>query len=235
MKNDLKIIDFHSHILPCVDHGSDGITTSVKQVTLMNNAGVNTVVLTPHFYPNLNRVSDFTSEINAAAEELISKCDMRPRFCIGAEVLYCDGIEEMEDLSKLCIRGTNVLMLELPVSYDWDRTMIYAIRRLASTYTVILAHIDRYVGVHDNALEVLLSDDNIVGQINASALFHKKTRRSLLPYINAGYVFAVGSDIHGNDKKNYRRFKNAAKILGTENYAEIMLRSAALLKNASLL
>lgn len=235
MNTDLKIIDFHSHILPCVDHGSDGIATSVKQVTLMNNAGVDTVVLTPHFYPNINRVSDFTSEVNAAAEELISRCDTRPRFCIGAEVLYCNGIEEMEDISKLCIKGTNILMLELPVSDDWDRSMIYTIRRLSSTYTVILAHIDRYVGVHDSTLKTLLTEDNIIAQINTSSLFHKKTRLALLPYIEADCVCALGSDIHGKDKKNYQRFENAAKMLGDMNYSKIITSSAELLKEAKFI
>lgn len=234
MSRDLKIIDFHSHILPCVDHGSDGIKTSTGQVTLMNNAGVDTVVLTPHFYPHLDRVSAFISEVTAAAEELASGCKERPRFCIGAEVLYCDGIEEMENIEKLCIKGTNILMIELPVTDEWSRSMLYAIKRLSANYTIVLAHIDRYVGIHDRALRSLLSEKNIVAQINASSLSHSKTRKELKKYIDSGYVYAIGSDLHGKDKKKYRRFVKARKMLGENSYSNIMTRAADLLSEAEL-
>ena len=233
MRKELKIIDFHSHILPCVDHGSDGIKTSMDQVELINNAGVDTVVLTPHFYPSLHRVSTFTSEVTAAAEALISVCRTRPRFCIGAEILYCDGIEEMEDLDKLCIKGTNVLMLELPpTTYEWGRSTIYAIKRMSSTYTVILAHIDRYVKFHNRELMTLLSEDNIFGQINSSSLTHGKARRIISRYIKAGHICSIGSDLHGSNKKNYRHFRKARKKLGEEAYSKIMTRSSELLDGA---
>ena len=234
MSRDLKIIDFHSHILPCVDHGSDGLDTSESQVTLMNNAGVDTVVLTPHFYPNLNKVSTFTSEVTAAAEALASRCKERPRFCLGAEVLYCDGIEEMEDIDKLCIKGTNILMIELPVTDEWSRSMIYSLKRLSARHTVVLAHIDRYVGIHDRSLMSLLSEDNIIAQINSSSLFHGKMRRELKAYIESGHIYAIGSDLHGNDKRNYQRFVKARRMLGEESYSEIMTRAGELLSKAEL-
>ena len=232
MKTDLKIIDFHSHILPCVDHGSDSIDTSMSQITLMNNAGVNTVVLTPHFYPNIDRVIDFTSDVAAAAEALISVCVERPRFCIGAEVLYCEGREEMESIGELCIKGTNILMLELPITDEWNRSMIYAIKRMSAKYTILLAHIDRYVGIHDAALVSLLSENNVFGQINSSSLTHSKTKRALLPYINSGYVRAIGSDIHGKNKRNYRTFARTSRLLGEETYSKIMTRASELLSDA---
>ena len=234
MSRDLKIVDFHSHILPCVDHGSDGIKTSEYQVALMNTAGVDTVVLTPHFYPNLNRVSVFKKEVSAAAEELISRCETRPRFCLGAEVLYCNGIEDMENIDKLCIEGTNILLLELPISAEWNKAMIYAIKRMSVSYTIVLAHIDRYVGLHDRELISLLSEDNVWGQINASSLLRGKARRALSPYLKAGYVCAIGSDIHGKSKKCYRKFKKVRKALGEDNYSIIMTRSSELLEGAIL-
>lgn len=233
MNRDLKIIDFHSHILPGVDHGSDGIKTSIDQVALMNSAGVDTAVLTPHFYPNLNRVSAFTSDVTAAAEELISRCKIRPRFCIGAEVLYCDGIENMEKLDKLCIRGTNVLLLELPLSNEWNRSMIYAIKRMSAKYTIVLAHIDRYIAIHDQELRALMSNDNVFGQINAVSLFHAKTRRALLPYIESDRVCAIGSDLHKRNKKDCRRFAKAKKKLGADSYSRIMTLSSELLGKAA--
>lgn len=233
MSDKLRIIDFHSHILPCADHGSDGIETSKNQVGLMNNAGVDTVVLTPHFYPNRHRVSDFTIAISSAADELIAECDTRPRFCLGAEVLYCDGMEEMEDLNELCIKGTNVLLLELPMTEKWNKTLVYEIKRLSAKYTVILSHIDRYILFHKNELMNLLDCESIHAQINASALFNNGDRHRLQPFIDAGLIHAIGSDLHGYGKRLYRHFEKSEKKLG-KNYAKIMENSAELLKNATL-
>lgn len=235
MSDNLRIIDFHSHILPCADHGSDGINTTRKQISLMNNAGVDTAVLTPHFYPDRHSVSNFTDEINAAAEELIDECKVRPRICIGAEILYCDGIEYMENINKLCIKGTNILLLELPLSPLWHRSMIYEIKRMATKYTIVLAHIDRYVEDHSTELLWLLSTDGIYAQINTSAISKKKRRRALIPYIEDGYVCALGSDLHGSPKKTYRRFTKAKKLIGDDRYSKIMTHTAEILKDATLI
>ena len=235
MSDNLRIIDFHSHILPCADHGSDGINTTRKQISLMNNAGVDTAVLTPHFYPDRHSVSHFTAEINATAEELIDKCKVRPRICIGAEILYCEGIEYMENINELCIRGTDILLLELPLSPMWHRSMIYEIKRMATKHTIVLAHVDRYVEDHNAELLWLLSTDRIYAQINASALSKRGYRHALMPYIEEGYVCAIGSDLHSSDKKAYRNFIKTEKLIGTDHYNKIMARSAEILGNATLL
>ena len=42
-------IDFHSHILPRLDHGSDGRETSASQLAMMQSVGTQTVCATSHF------------------------------------------------------------------------------------------------------------------------------------------------------------------------------------------
>lgn len=44
------MIDFHCHILPKMDDGSDSINTSLAMLREEHTQGVNRVVLTPHFY-----------------------------------------------------------------------------------------------------------------------------------------------------------------------------------------
>ena len=231
MNNDFKVIDFHSHILPCADHGSDGIKTSKKQVALMNNAGVDTAVLTPHFHPDSHRVEDFLTVVSSSADELISVCDSRPSFCLGAEVLYCDGIEDMEGLNSLCIRGTNALLLELPMCMKWDRSILYEVKRIAAKHTVILAHIDRYMPFHQADFVTLMSSGNIYAQINASSLFNESERSAIMQFIDAECVRGIGSDLHGTSKKQYSFFEKAEKKLGL-SYEKIMKSSEKLLKNA---
>ena len=88
MKNSKEIIDFHAHVLPYADHGSDSLETSKIQMALLKGAGVDTVVATPHFYPDLHTITDFAHMVDSATEKLLNIED-RPRICLGSEVLYC--------------------------------------------------------------------------------------------------------------------------------------------------
>ena len=44
MRYGIRITDFHSHVLPGADHGSDSVETSERQLELLNGAGIDRVV-----------------------------------------------------------------------------------------------------------------------------------------------------------------------------------------------
>ena len=52
-------IDFHAHILPGCDHGSDGWRTSRRQLKLAREAGVDLICATSHFYGHRTSVERF--------------------------------------------------------------------------------------------------------------------------------------------------------------------------------
>ena len=229
-----SIIDFHSHILPGADHGSSGVRTSLKQISLIDNAGVDTVVATPHFYPNAIDAEDFLRMVDSTAEELKANLkDPRVKICLGAEVLYCDGLESMDHIDRLCIRGTKVLLLELPMEEQWSDRLFYCVKTLAKTYTVVLAHIDRYIRSHKSDIERLLAL-GAYAQINAYSFASMGTRRKLASFLEGDRVVALGSDLHGADEKSYDRFLASKKRLG-QGFQQIMARTAALLEGAEYL
>lgn len=229
-----RLIDFHSHILPGADHGSGGIRTSLKQISMMDDAGVDTVVATPHFYPHVINVEGFLDLVNSTAEELRKNLrESRVKICLGAEVLYCDGLESMEDLEKLCFRGTNILLLELPMEDQWNDNLFYCVKSLSKKYALVLAHIDRYIRPHRNDIAELL-DLGAYAQINAPSLSSMGTRRKLMPFLESDRVVALGSDLHGVDEKSYKQFLASQKRLG-EGFHLIMERSVALLDGAEYL
>ena len=45
------IIDFHSHILPGVDDGSQSVQESLAMLKMEAEQGIQHVIATPHFYP----------------------------------------------------------------------------------------------------------------------------------------------------------------------------------------
>ncbi len=228
------IIDFHSHILPRVDHGSKDSAESEKQIELIGGFGTDAVVATSHFYPHVHKVEDFLEAVNGASERmsrLISGLE-RPKIYLGAEVLACEMIENMEGIESLCVRGTRCILLEMPSSSSWSRSLIRTVENLIDNgYTVILAHIDRYLKRFEEGIDALLSI-GALAQINADSLVSFIDRKRLKPYIESGRVCALGSDLHGSDKKSYKPFADLEKHIGEERFRSIMKSSERLLEGA---
>ena len=83
------IIDFHSHILPGIDDGSQSVEESIALLRKEAEQGVTQVIATPHFYPRYDAPEQFLkrrSEAEAALREEMSKHSGLPQLFVGAEV-----------------------------------------------------------------------------------------------------------------------------------------------------
>ena len=231
----MSVIDFHSHILPATDHGCKNVKESMLQLHLANKCNTEIIVATPHFYPHIHRVDSFIENVNNAVLELHQADIHIPlNIAIGAEVFLCNGIDRMDGLEKLCIRGTKTILLELPMKPIKHTSYNTVESLLAAGFTVVLAHIDRYLRINPQDIDELLSM-GAYAQINASALTSYGMRKRLSPYIDDGdTVCAIGSDLHGHNKKQYKPFCKSQKILG-ENFEKIMCRSEKLLSGAEFI
>ena len=219
-------IDFHSHILPAADHGSSNLETSLKQVALAKEAGVELLIATPHFYPRYDSAASFLQKRaeTAAALRKALPADA-PKLLVGGEIQLCRGLERMPELDQLCIEGTNVLLLELPATFSiqhYEQTLdalLYE-RKLQ----VVLAHIDRY---NSSVIELLL-DLGFRGQLNLDAFSSWRRKKQALEWAKSDCVVALGSDLHGV-KTGYSKLPKAKKLLG-QSFDEIMARTYGLLK-----
>lgn len=52
-------LDYHAHVLPGCDHGSDRLETSLRQLDMAAAAGIRTSAQTPHFYPHKESAESF--------------------------------------------------------------------------------------------------------------------------------------------------------------------------------
>ena len=199
------IVDFHSHVLPGVDHGSDSLETSVKQIALAAKYGVKHVIATSHFYPHSRSASTFLERRAKAYAALASAIkDTSVNVILGAEVLLCNGIEKHPDLDDLGIAGTKTLLLELPFS-DFQISYCRSVYNLLSNdYTVVMAHAERY----DPSWISEILEAGAKLQLNASAFSFFKIKR-VLPWLENGDVVAIGSDIHGINPSAYKLFRKA--------------------------
>lgn len=227
-KSDISVIDFHSHILPSADHGSDGIETSLLQLKLMEKYGTDIAVATPHFYPHKDTVEDFLQRRQKAAELLAESKNSRVKIAIGAEVYAVAGIEELDGLEKLTIKGTNTLLLEMPFSY-WNTNIVDTVMKLDSRFDLVLAHIDRYP---TKAINNFI-DMGIKAQINAGNSIKFKNRERLHKWLCEDAVWAIGSDFHMAKAKDYRVFKKAQKLL-KHDIEKVFSHSMELINSAEL-
>ena len=67
-------------------------------------------------------------------------------------------------------------------------------------------------------------------QLNASSLVGLFVKKHLYGWIDSGVVVALGSDIHGKDKKAYKNLSAALKKMGKERAEKIMSAAKSLLK-----
>ena len=212
MKNkDIDIVDFHSHILPRADHGSSSVEMSLSQLSLAKSAGITRIIATPHFYPHRHTLENFISLRDSSYKALSSKINEEmPQIVLGAEVLVCPGFENFEGIEKLCIDGTDYMLVELPFS-NFNEEYAYTVKKIMKKgINVVLAHVDRYP-VKDI---MLMSDFGVkYMQINADSVSGIFKNKNAMKWINDGRVFALGSDIHGEDKKAYVRFLKAKSTL----------------------
>lgn len=203
-------VDFHAHILPGADHGSTSIETSLVQLEYAEAADVSTVIATPHFYPHRHTLDAFLKRRTDSYETLLSSYRGNVKTVLGAEVLLCEGLENLEGLERLCIEGTNALLIELPFS-EFRDGYVETVRKIKRRgFEVLLAHVDRYAPTD---IESLIDVGVSKLQVNAEAFAKLFKSKKLIEWAKHGYVVALGSDIHGKDQKAYKRFVKANRYL----------------------
>lgn len=203
-------LDYHAHVLPGCDHGSDSVETSRKQLAMAAAARVRTVCATPHFYPHRESIPSFLQRREASARLLRENLTAdAPQLQLGAEVLICDGMERLDGLPRLCRGETNELLLEMPF-YQWPETIwdtLYALCERRDI-EIVLAHAERY---SPEAIEQLIRD-NVALQLNSECLTRPLHRKRYLTWIKNGSVKYLGSDIHMLGD-GYRAWEKCVKLL----------------------
>ena len=192
------MIDFHSHILPGMDDGSQTVEESLTLLEMLRAQGVDTVAATPHFYARENSPEVFLRRRREAWERLNARLTPGgPQVLLGAEVRYYRGISRLEELHRLCLSGTHVLLLEMPFS-PWSSGILEELEDLLrEDITVVLAHIERYLPDQPHELWPRLRHMGALFQCNASFFLDWRTRRRAIRMLRGGDIHLLGSDCHG--------------------------------------
>ena len=220
------MIDFHSHILPQIDDGSSGVKESLEMLEELSLQGVDTVVSTSHFYATQRSPQEFLARRERAFEQLKARLpENAPRILLGAEVLYFPGMSRMDELSTLCIEGTNILLLEMPFR-PWSEHMIREVHDLARSgrYTLMMAHIERYYDDQPASVWDDLLGEGVLMQSNADFFLPFFAGRKALRLLREDRIHLLGTDCH-NMTSRPPQMDEALRVirrrLGEEKLAQI--------------
>lgn len=211
------MVDFHSHILPEMDDGAQSVEESLEMLRMLKSQGVNTVCLTPHYLAMDESPDEFLSRREESYQKLKSAIDESgeefPKLLLGAEVFYYPGICKMEELRKLTLQGTDLLLLEMPSS-RWSEYTLKEIGELNNNtgILIVIAHIERYLDLQKKGTLERLFESGIATQVNASFFISKRTRRKALKMFKLSHIGFIGTDCH-NIKYRPPRMDEALQII----------------------
>lgn len=195
---DYKILDMHGHFLPGMDDGSRSVQESLAMLKAATEQGISVMCATPHYYP-VETVGAFLERRQASVDLLEQALEGQdvPEILLGAEVAYRHGIGNAEELDRLCLGGTRYLLLELPFA-PWDNMMFRDIGNLSNVRGMIpvIAHIERYLPMQKPETVYKLLEQDVLIQMNASALLDWRTKGKALRMLKNGTVQILGSDCH---------------------------------------
>lgn len=199
----MRLIDFHTHVLPDMDDGARDASESVKILEALAAQGVGIVYATPHFYADMESVSDFAQRREKAYRELLKATEGRddlPEVRLGAEIMICKELLGL-DLSPLKFEDVPIMLFEFPVSryHSWYASLA---EKLAATYacTAMVAHFDRYPWLDKNALRTFTKyGDEMLFQMNCIGLTDIRAAKTLAALIKGGSAVIFGSDSHDSD------------------------------------
>ncbi len=230
------MIDFHSHILPNIDDGSSSVQESIEMLRLSKEMGIRTMVATPHFYASKESPDSFLRRRNEAWEKLREHVtEDLPEVVLGAEVYYYEGMQNTEELSRLCIQGTRVMLLEMPFR-KWSDRMVNDILSIADNrgITIVLAHIDRYLHTQNKNVWEELEENRMLFQVNASFFLDGwMSRRKAMKLLKDERVDVLGSDCHNMKDRRPNvaaAYELIAKKAGDEEMGQLIHHAEQLLR-----
>ena len=193
--------DFHSHILPCVDDGSDSVRMSLDMLRRQAEQGIGRVVATPHFYARRDDPERFLArraEAEARLREAMAGEEGLPELVLGAEVHYFPGISHCEALGELTIAGGSCILIEMPPS-PWTEGMYRELEDivLGQRLRPVIAHVDRYIRpMRTYGIPRRLEALPVLVQANAEFFLSRRTRSLAMSLLRTGRIHALGSDCH---------------------------------------
>ncbi|WKY43087.1 CpsB/CapC family capsule biosynthesis tyrosine phosphatase [Eubacteriaceae bacterium ES2] len=188
------MIDLHTHVLPGMDDGSKSVDESIQMMDNSFKQGVEILVATPHFYPWLEEPKSFLNRRDDAVNALPFP---KAKFRVGAEIAYYDGMDHTEEIEKLKIEGTDLLLIEMPMALWTKRNLetLHSVER-RTNLKLVIAHLDRYFKSQKGTDNINYACEHFLTQVNTDYFLNRWTQRKALNLVRENRIDFIGSDCH---------------------------------------
>lgn len=194
--------DMHSHVLPGIDDGSDGIETSLELVRGLKALGYDKLIATPHIMWDMYRN---TPEIIKRQLNLLREAVKKERIDIeinAAAEYFLD--EHVEDLLRkkepLLTVSDNKVLTEFSMAFPSMNIKEILFEMQMQGYQPIIAHPERYIYLQRNKeFYDELKDIGCIFQLNILSLggHYGKSVNELAQYLlRNGFYTLAGTDLH---------------------------------------
>lgn len=220
--------DLHTHILPGMDDGPKDLETARQLLALQANQGVKRIALTSHFDPEGETAEDFLCRRDRAFDALRAVCPEGMTLKLGCEVYFSPMLLSL-DAQRLCLEGTSLLLLELPVLQKPAFLQEVLSGLCNRGITPLIAHAERYQYVRRNP--GILAQWKALGaviQLSSGAVKDDTLTRKMVKW---GLADVLASDAHSPQYRppNLKVGLNAVRGSSGAELAGIVQRNADLL------
>ncbi len=196
-------IDMHCHILPGIDDGPATPAESLALARSCRNAGITTVIATPHFLPGTSWAAPAAAVRSLVAEmqQQFNRAQIGLRLLPGMEIAYHRKLEQrLRDKQLLSLADSGRYLIEPPFQGEHDECAALLTHLQRQGYHLILAHPERIEGFQRQP-ELL---DELVGhgvelQINVGSLLGRfgSASQALAESLRGrGHLHYLASDAH---------------------------------------
>ena len=205
----MEFVDIHSHVLPGVDDGAVSVDETIAMLRIAYDAGTRKIVATPHMFLDLFHNNDFVQVLDCFEQlksDLESCQDAFPflqdmHLYPGAENFASpEFLTALEQGCVLTLNGSRYLLVEFPPVLPFSQIQIVIEKVVATGYTPVIAHPERYGAIQKDPLRVEQFEQmGCVIQVNADSLrggSGSRAKQCSLSLLQAGWVDVIASDGH---------------------------------------
>lgn len=196
------MIDFHTHILPNLDDGSQSIEETFNLIKEAEKAGFDKIISTSHYMENYyeteNREREFW--IDSLSQQFPSQ-NINVKLYIGNEIYITENIIELLKEGKAStINNTSYVLFEMPFNTEPMNLYDVIYEMLKNKLVPILAHPERYRYVQKDPSSISdLIEKGVLMQSNYGSIigqYGKREKILVMEFLKNHMIHFLGSDVH---------------------------------------
>jgi protein-tyrosine phosphatase len=226
------VLDFHNHLIPDVDDGSESIEASTSAIATMREQGIRNIITTPHLRASMLRIKEAHAEyferVDSQWSLLASHASTHfpdVRLERGFEILLDIPDPDLSD-SRARLAGTKFLLVEFPFASIPPNSAqaLFDIRMRG--YEPIVAHPERYVDAQKDP--EIVAEWIRVGaglQVNAGSLvgrYGPESNKTAWLFLSRGWANYISSDYHAKGECASKAAADAIRRRGGSEQVELL-------------